>query len=71
MRINYAEKIKEIRDTLLLSQEDFAKEIGVSFATVNRWENGHHEPTIKMKRAIKEYCKKKHIKWASEEAGGV
>ena len=36
--------IKEIRDALQLSQNQFANEIGVSFATVNRWENGKTEP---------------------------
>lgn len=61
--MNYPEKIKEIRDVLLLSQEELAEELCVSFATVNRWENGHHEPTIKAKRAIRGYCKKKKIKW--------
>lgn len=61
--MNYPEKIKEIRDVLLLSQEELAEELSVSFATVNRWENGHHEPTIKAKRAIRCYCKKKKIKW--------
>lgn len=60
--MNYAQKIKEIRETLLLSQEELAKELGITFATVNRWENGHHEPTIKMKKVIRDYCKKKKIK---------
>lgn len=63
--MDYSAKIKEIREVLLLSQEELAEELGVSFATVNRWENGHHEPTIKVKRAIRDYCKKKKIKWES------
>lgn len=29
--------VKEIRKQLSLSQEDLARELGVSFATVNRW----------------------------------
>ena len=32
--------IKIIREILELSQKDFADKIGVSFETVNRWENG-------------------------------
>ena len=45
--------IKQIREELLLTQEEFAKKLGVSFETVNRWENGRHEPTMKAKRKIK------------------
>jgi putative transcriptional regulator len=30
--------------------------LGVTFATVNRWENGKHEPSIKQKRAIRDLC---------------
>ena len=46
---NYAEVIKKLRDKMLLSQEEFAKVLGVSYASINRWENGKHEPTIKIK----------------------
>ena len=42
---NYAEAIKKLRDKMLLSQEEFAKVLGVSYASINRWENGKHEPT--------------------------
>lgn len=33
-------QVKAIREQLGLSQEDLARKIGVSFATLNRWENG-------------------------------
>jgi putative transcriptional regulator len=36
---DYPSLIKEIRKQLALSQEDLARELGVSYATVNRWEN--------------------------------
>lgn len=38
-------RLAEIRDALTLSQEGMARLMGVSFATVNRWENGHSGPT--------------------------
>jgi Predicted transcriptional regulator len=44
--MDWSSEIKEIRETLLLSQG----ELGVSFAMVNRWENGHHELMIKAKK---------------------
>lgn len=47
---NYAEVIKKPRDKMLLSQEEFAKVLGVSYASINRWKNGKHEPTIKIKK---------------------
>lgn len=37
-------EIKQIRINLGLSQQDFAGMLGVSFATVNRWENGKARP---------------------------
>lgn len=48
--------IKEIRIKSLLSQADFAEEIGVSFSTVNRWENGKAIPGFKALKKIKEFC---------------
>lgn len=59
--MNYSDLIKRLRETLLLSQTEFAKIIGVSFATINRWENGHNTPTYKYKRKIIELCKKHKI----------
>lgn len=38
------EAIKELRNQLRMSQEAFAEALGVSFATVNRWENGKAKP---------------------------
>ena len=48
--------IKEVRVQLDLSQEDFAREIGVSYATVNRWENGRFLPSKMALRQIETYC---------------
>ena len=59
--MNYSKAIKALREKLLLSQTEFAEKIGVSFATVNRWENRKHEPTYKAKRQIVSLCKKNKI----------
>lgn len=61
MDYDYQKMIASLRNKLILSQEDFAKLLGVSFALVNRWERGHHEPTIKVKRKIVELCEKQGI----------
>jgi DNA-binding transcriptional regulator YiaG len=37
-------RIRDLRQRLRLTQEDFAHMIGVTFSTVNRWENGKSQP---------------------------
>lgn len=41
----FSTKVKSLRAELKLSQEDLAKALGVSFATVNRWENARTQPS--------------------------
>ena len=38
-------EIRTLRKQLGLTQEEFAHEIGVTFATVNRWENKKSKPS--------------------------
>ncbi len=59
--MNFAEKIKYVRTELKLSQEDLAKELGVSFATINRWENGSYNPSRLAKKAFEEFCRENDI----------
>ena len=59
---DYASIIRELRKKMNLSQEEFAKVLGVSFSSINRWENGHHEPTIKIKRKLKALFREYEIK---------
>ena len=59
--MNFSEKIKQIRQQRFLSQEAFAKELGVSFVTVNRWESGKTKPTYKTMKLLDDYCKKSGI----------
>lgn len=37
--------IRELRQTLKLTQEKFALQLGVTFPTINRWENGRATPS--------------------------
>jgi len=53
---NYRSLVKEIRKQLGLSQEDLARELGVSFATVNRWENGQVSPSKLAKAQLNAFC---------------
>ena len=49
--MSYAAAIKRLREKMLLTQKEFAEYLGVKFVTVNRWENGSFEPTMKTKRS--------------------
>ena len=41
----YALRVQKLRKTLALGREDFARLLGVSLQTVNRWENGLAAPS--------------------------
>ena len=41
---NIPRLVKQLRERLGLTQEQFAQELGVTFSTVNQWENGHRRP---------------------------
>lgn len=44
--------IAALRRRLNMTQEEFAHAIGVTVSTVNRWENGHIEPSRLARRAM-------------------
>lgn len=53
MNIDYAKLILALRVKLNISQQELGEMLGVSFSTVNRWEKGHHEPTLLAKERLK------------------
>ena len=53
--------ILEIRNRLNASQEDLAKMIGISYATVNRWENGHSQPNKAAQLRLYDICKERNV----------
>jgi len=53
-----AGSVRVLRQRLGMSQEKFAAEIGVSFSTVSRWENAHHEPSRLSWRAVWELARR-------------
>ena len=65
--MDYQRLVKELRVKLILSQQEFANLLNVSFASINRWETGKHEPTIKVKRKIVELCKENNIDLEEKE----
>ena len=53
---NYPSLVKEVRRQLSISQEDLARELGVSYATVNRWENGQVKPSKLARAQLESFC---------------
>ena len=53
--------IFEIRNRLNASQEELANMIGTSFATVNRWENGHSKPNKAAQLRLYDVCKANNV----------
>ncbi|MFA7082398.1 MAG: helix-turn-helix transcriptional regulator [Bacteroidales bacterium] len=60
--IDYQKAVKELRDKLIMTQQELAVVLGVSFASINRWETGVNKPTTIAKRKIVELCKENNIK---------
>lgn len=59
--IDYQKAVKDLRDKLIVTQAEFAKMLGVSFASINRWENGLNRPTTTARKQIVELYKENNI----------
>ena len=55
--MNWPKIIKAIRAKMFITQTELAEKIDVSFASMNRWEQGYHEPTMKAKRKLAQICR--------------
>ena len=53
--------IRLIRQTLRMTQEEFAHAIAVTASTVNRWENAHAVPSRLARRAIDELMSRRGL----------
>ena len=49
-----AQHIRELRERTGLTQEKFAARLGVTFPTINRWENGRARPSPLAMQKIEE-----------------
>jgi putative transcriptional regulator len=53
---NFAKSVKDVRKQLGLSQEELAHELGVSYATINRWENAKTIPFKLARTQFEAFC---------------
>lgn len=65
--MKYAVAIKKLRKKLLLTQSEFAELLGVKLVTVSRWESGKFEPTMRVKRKLRDLFEKNNIEIEVEE----
>lgn len=65
--MKYTVAIKKLRKKLLLTQSEFAELLGVKLVTVSRWESGKFEPTMRVKRKLRELFEKNNIEIEVEE----
>ncbi|NLB81782.1 MAG: helix-turn-helix transcriptional regulator [Clostridiaceae bacterium] len=59
--MTFDEILKTIRKELNITQEQLARELNVSFSTLNRWENNRNTPSKLARMRLVEYCTKKSI----------
>jgi DNA-binding transcriptional regulator YiaG len=62
--------LKSIRRTLNLTQEQLAHRLGVSFATVNEWENAKRKPSPLARRQIEQLVKEVGIRLPKPKRSG-
>lgn len=59
--MQFCDKVKYAREKLHLSQQMLAKELGVAFSTINRWENSKGKPQYVAIKKFYDYCIKNGI----------
>ena len=62
-------KLKELRKERGWTQEETAREIGVSLSTVQRWERQGAKPSRLARRELKRLFKKAGIEWGENPSG--
>lgn len=59
--MSFAEEFRRIRQNSFLTQEVLARELDVSFSSINRWEGGRAMPKMSAMKRIKEFCTTNNI----------
>lgn len=59
--MNFPDVVKYVREKTGMSQEDLARALNVSFASVNRWENGKTRPNKLALSVFFAYCEQQGI----------
>lgn len=54
--LNFSNQVKYVRMALQLSQTELAQRLGVSYATVSRWERENRKPQLAMLGKFYSFC---------------
>lgn len=59
--MNFPATVKAAREKMNMSQEGLARALNVSFATINRWENGKTRPHKMAQQVFVSFCEQNGI----------
>jgi len=59
--MDFSQKVRYVREKLNISQEELARSLNVSYATINRWENSKNKPVRMAQAAFSDFCNKHGI----------
>ena len=59
--MDFQDQIKFVRMHLQLSQEELARQMGISFATVSRWERESRKPQLALLGKFYSFCRRNGI----------
>ena len=65
--MEFSEKVRYAREKLNISQEELARALNVSYATINRWENSKTKPIKMAQAAFHSFCEKHDVSF--DESG--
>lgn len=57
----FCDQVKYVRQLLKMSQSKLAQTLGVSFATINRWENSKNTPSKLAQVSFYDFCENNFI----------
>lgn len=63
--MTFAKALKQARESLGMTQMELSQALGISFSTINRYENGKHLPTPIVLNAIQNFFNSKGIAFAA------
>lgn len=69
-KLSFPEQVKFARMFLQLSQTELAEKIGISYATVSRWERENRTPQLAMLGKFYSFCIRNGIELDSSEKEG-